>query len=497
MFSILTKDREKQMIRVPYALFPDRNIDRIIGLVTAGMGEEVRKMYDLFPADRDEAAYRRGIFGDFKKADLTGIFEVFRSLLDEWADCREKKEKFGKSLQQCIWYIRETHAYVSALDVLRKELPAANPSSEGLKGLIAFLSDITENEEYRQFVDTVRSLYDELMSFRIKIAYTRDKFVISEGNGTGRYEEDLHSRFDCGKAVFRSPYLNNDLNTAEIEYETAKLLMKKHKEFADRAQAFYAGAGEYVNEDILILKNEVMFYIAYLKFITKMKESGYEFTSGETDGNRFSAYGLYDLALATAYNERGGEVVANDASLSDEESFFVITGPNQGGKTTFARSLGQLVYFYKMGLDVPAKKAVIPFFGRILTHFSVEESNATGRGKLVEELERLKPIMEDKETNAFIVINELFTTAAHLDACKMGEKVLKHLIAAGDRGAYVTHINELSTVDPAVVSLAAEIDENRNRTYKIVRKEAGEYVGTDALTVKYGLTYGQIKERLA
>ena len=34
------------------------------------------------------------------------------------------------------------------------------------------------------------------------------------------------------------------------------------------------------------------------------------------------------------------------------ERFFVLTGPNQGGKTTFARSLGQLVYFTRIGLDL-------------------------------------------------------------------------------------------------------------------------------------------------
>ena len=105
--------------------------------------------------------------------------------------------------------------------------------------------------------------------------------------------------------------------------------------------------------------------------------------------------------------------------------------------------------------------------------------------------------MEKREHNAFIVINELFTTAAHLDACVMGEKVLKYLIGEGAKGAYVTHLNELSEADGAVVSLTAELDENLNRTFKIARKAAREYVGTNALTVKYGLTYEQIKERLA
>lgn len=496
MYSILTKDPEKLSVKVPYVLFSDLNIDRIIRLITAGLGEDVKKLYDLFPADAEEAAYRREIFADIKKDGVAEIFSRFQDILGEWADCREKKEKFDLSLQQCVWYIREVHAYISAVELLKEKLPESNPESEGMKALLKFLNEYTGTEEYQSLKGTVNALYDELMGFRVKITYTRDKFVITEGSGTGAYQEALGEHFDCKDVSFKNPYLNG-VETADIEYETAKLLMKKNKAFAEWAEAFLVNAKEYVREEILLLKKEVSYYTAYYKFMNDMKKRGLSFTAGETEGDKFSIYGLYDLALACAYSENGGNVVPNDAELKEGENFFVVTGPNQGGKTTFARSLGQLIFFYKMGLDVPAKKATLPYFSTLLTHFSVEESNATGRGKLVDELERLKPIMEKRETNAFIVINELFTTAAHLDACVMGEKVLKYLIGEGAKGAYVTHLNELSKADGAVVSLVAEVDENLQRTFKIARKEAREYVGTNALTVKYGLTYEQIKERLA
>ena len=496
MFSILTKDDSKLSLKVSYTLLSDLNIDRILGLVTAGLGDEARKLYGVFPADEEEAGYRRAIFRDIKKDGVAQFFWDFQDILDEWSECAEKKEKFDVSFQKCVWYIREVHAYISAVELLNEKLSAADPESEGMRSLVSLLKEYTGSEDYQSLKGTVNALYDELMSFRVKITYTRDKFVVTEGTGTGAYQESLYEHFDCKGTPFKSPFLN-DINASEIEYETAKLLMKKNKAFAEWAEAFYSNAKEYVKEEILLLRKEVTFYTAYYRFMTEMQKRGYVFTAGVTEGEKFSVYGLYDLALACAYSENGNVVVPNDAELKEGENFFVVTGPNQGGKTTFARSLGQLVFFYKMGLDVPAKKATLPFFGSLMTHFSVEESNATGRGKLMDELERLKPIMEKREENAFVVINELFTTAAHLDACQMGEKVLKYLVGEGAKGAYVTHLNELSKADNSVVSLAAELDENLNRTYKIVRHEAREYVGVDALTVKYGLTYGQIKERLA
>ena len=434
---------------------------------------------------------------DIKKEGVADIFEAFQDKLDEWSACKEKKEKFDLSLQQCVWYVREVYAYISAVELLKDRLPATNPESEGMKGLLSLLDEYTGSEDYQSLKQTVTALYEELMEFRVKIIYTREKFVITEGTGRGEYQEALTKNFDVKDAVFKNPFLN-DINASEIEYETAKLLMKKNKAFAEWVEAFWVNAKEYVNEDILLLKKEVTFYTAYYRFMTDMQKNGHVFTAGVTEGDKFSVYGLYDLALACAYSVNGdNEVIPNDAELKEGESFFVVTGPNQGGKTTFARSLGQLVFFYKMGLDVPAKKATLPYFGSLMTHFSVEESTATGRGKLVDELERLKPIMDQREASSFIVINELFTTAAHLDACQMGEKVLKYLISEGAKGTYVTHLNELTEVDPAVVSLAAKLDENLNRTFKIIRKEAQEYVGVDKLTEKYGLTYGQIKERLA
>lgn len=496
MFSLLTKDESKVQERVSYALLADLNINRILNLVTAGKGDEVRKLYGTFPADEEDTAYRRAVFADIKKAGVADIFDEFQDTLKDWAAIKEKKEKFDLSLQKCIWYVREVHAYISAVELLKEKLPATNPEFEGMKGLLLLIDEYTGSEDYQSLKQTVYALYDELMEFRVKVIYTRDKFVITEGTGKGAYQEALTANFDCKDTPFKNPFLN-DINTSEIEYETARLLMKKHKAFAEWVEAFLVNAKEYVREEFLLLNKEVTFYTAYYRFMTEMQKNGHVFTAGVTEGDKFSVYGLYDLALACAYSDNGNNVIPNDAELKEGENFFVVTGPNQGGKTTFARSLGQLVFFYKMGLDVPAAKATLPYYGSLMTHFSVEESSATGRGKLVDELERLKPIMEQDNADSFVVINELFTTAAHLDACVMGEKVLKHLIGEGARGVYVTHLNELSKADKSVVSLAAQLDENLNRTFKIIRKEAEEYVGIDALTTKYGLTYEQIKERLA
>ena len=188
------------------------------------------------------------------------------------------------------------------------------------------------------------------------------------------------------------------------------------------------------------------------------------------------------------------EVIANDCNLQKDERFFVITGANGGGKTTYARMIGQILYFAKMGLLVPCEKAGVPNYTTILSHFSNDESEMSGKGKLVEELTRLKPMMQEKWSGSFVILNELFTTAATWDAGIMGQKVLDYFMSHDCYGIYVTHIQSLAKERNGLVSLVAELaDDHHTRSFKITRKPASEAEYEDSLITKYNMTENQMK----
>ena len=104
--------------------------------------------------------------------------------------------------------------------------------------------------------------------------------------------------------------------------------------------------------------------------------------------------------------------------------------------------------------------------------------------------------MADHQKGTFVIINELFTTAASYDAEIMGRDVLKHFIELGCMGIYVTHLKELTTVGDGVVSLRATLGEDNIPSFKIVRGEADDSACAESVVNKYRLTYEQLKERL-
>ena len=492
-FSILDphgRGREKKDLP---AYFRDLNLETVLDELALNWGSAVRELYHYLPETAEDESYRRAVFGDVKKDGVFRALEAFVRRMDEAEGLRREKEKVPGKLQRSVWQVREAEVRCAAAVELMEALEGEELSSEGMLAFRDFLRERLCAPEETETREKVSGIMKKIRAFRMVITYEKDRIRVAPGTAPGEYAP-LRKE---GSGLLKNPFAANPMLT-ELEAACLEILTKKDPEFFRELRKVSEQIGDRRNPLADRFRKEIVFYLSFAAFRREMEGLGFSFAvPSVSDSRPLQARGLYDLALACVFRREGKKVVANDFAYREGERFFVLTGPNQGGKTTFARSLGQLVYFARIGLDVPAAEANVPFFKDIQSHFSVEESVETGRGKLKEELERLAPMMEEKRHGTFVVINELFTTAASCDALVMGRRVLEHFIRLGCAGIYVTHLKELAGAHENAVSLRALLDENRVPTYVIRRGEAEDVLCAENRVAKHRLTYEQLKERLS
>lgn len=495
-FSVLDLEQPESMDASRAGFLWDLNLNQIIDTIQMHSPQyDISKMYYRFPSDQACGEYRRKIYEDIKQAEVFECFRLFSGEMRKAAAAARCRDKAGTELQRSAWHASAAHGYCGAVSALQTALAEKKLRSEGLRRLSEYLAEYTGQEAFLKCREEAASIQQMIEELHLILEIEDNRVVITRGKRSGTYER-LLGHGETARAL--TPFLGNPGMTP-LEEAVFEAFRKKEPELFNRIEAFAERCPSYEEDTILRLEQEIQYYLAFFRFEEKMKEQGFEFCAPDkvSDG-AMEAAGLYDLALACVNCTRGKPVVSNDFAYREGERFFVVGGPNQGGKTTFARSLGQLVYFAGMGLDVPAARAGIPYFSGLLTHFSVEESLGSGKGKLKEELLRLAPMMQEEAAGAFVIINELFTTAAHYDGCIMGKRVLNHFIGKGCMGVYVTHLRELGEGIEGVAPLTAMLDgsQERKRTYKISR-ERMEGVGyAEDIVNKYGLTYRALHQRL-
>lgn len=495
--SILDLDEPENTNVSRPGFFGDLNLNQIADMIQMQSPRyDILKMYYRFPLDEACAEYRRRIYEDIKRAEIYESLQAFSEEMRKAAAAADCREAVRAGLQKQAWHVSAVYRYCAAVSGLREALAGKKLRSEGLRRLSEYLEEYTGRETFQKCREEAEVIHRMREELHLTLEIEDNRIVITRGKGKGAYGE----AFGYGRGTGKLPPFSGGPEMSSLEEAVFDAFRRKNPELFDRIEDFGERCSVYEEPVVLRLEQEIQYYLAFRRFEEMMTDRGFSFCTPErARGRSMEAAGLYDLALACANFSRGRPVVSNDFAYQDGESFFVVGGPNQGGKTTFARSLGQLVYFAGMGLDVPAAQAEVPYFSALLTHFSVEESLGSGRGKLKEELTRLAPMMKEQAEGAFVIINELFTTAAHYDGCVMGKRVLEHFIGKGCMGIYVTHLKELGSSVEGAAALTAMLDgsQERRRTYKISREKMGDVGYAEDIVRKYGLTYPELSRRLA
>ena len=248
-------------------------------------------------------------------------------------------------------------------------------------------------------------------------------------------------------------------------------------------------------------EREIHFYLAYLDYIRPLRAAGLDFCYPHVaqSSKAISATETFDLALARKLVSEGKPIVRNDFRMDGPERIFVISGPNQGGKTTFARTFGQVHHLASIGCLVPGTAARLvllrPAVRALRAKRGPHQPSWQARGRSDHGSVRC---CNRQRANSIVIMNEIFTSTTLSDARFLGEKILRQIMQLDVLCVYVTFVDELASLGKSIVSLVSTIvPENPvERTYKVTRGPADGLAYALAIAEKHNLTYDRLRRRV-
>jgi DNA mismatch repair protein MutS len=487
------------------AFVTDLHLDQIVDAV-AGDREEHDLLTGLFYQrilDIGTLQYRHEVFRDLEDP---GLFETAERFAEQMRQVRShlfQLQKMQSGHQREGWFLDAAAIYCEAVRSLASNLASRPIASRGLLAFRDFLASYVASAEFAGLASDTTDRKDDLAQVMYQVRIKGLRVEVSRYHGEADYSaeiEQIFERFQQGAVKdYRIKYRFSPGMShvgAQIIDLVARLFSEEFSALADYCRRYAA----FLDPAVRQFERDLQFYLAYLDYIKPMRSAGLSFCLPEltADSKEIFASDTFDLALAAKLVPRGAPVVCNEFHLSDPERIIVISGPNQGGKTTFARTFGQLHHLASTGCPVPGSAARLFLADQILAHFEREEDIANLSGKLEDDLIRIQKILLTATPSSIVIMNEIFTSTTLSDARFLGGKVLEKVIELDLLCVYVTFIDELASLGPSVVSMASTIvpDNPAERTYKVVRKQADGLAYALALAGKRRVTYGQLRGRI-
>jgi DNA mismatch repair ATPase MutS len=385
---------------------------------------------------------------------------------------REKKQYWGLSGGTPSYLLSRSVSALSVfVEMLRQlrhaaETHAGRFKSTGFTTLLATLREELDDE----YLSTVEAHLARLKS--------RHGVLISArlGNGNASTGYALRKPNDDGR-----PWLRRLLARGPAAYtfhinERDEAGAQAVSELRDRGINIVANAVAQSNDHILsffrTLRTELAFYVGCLNLHDRLSTKGEPICFPlpvPCAERRFAVRGLYDVCLALKLE---GRVVGNEVD-ADGGDLVMITGANQGGKSTFLRSAGLSQLMMQCGMFVPARSYCANLSTGVYTHYKREEDTTMRAGKFEEELERISAIVDCLAPDSLVLLNESFQSTNEREGSEIGRQIVEALLESRVKVFVVTHMYDLAggfhrKNMANAVFLRAERRDDGARTFKVI-----------------------------
>ncbi len=515
--------------------------------------KEIQQFFTRLVQDPEVIRYRLDILDDLLRSpELVERLTDLLPALDSLSHFSFVSERALNALHEVTWRIGELQNIVDCVEGIGETLDKLvdHLKSEGFRDLTVEIRNIRESLVYQKVVKELPDLLSRLRScvsitigvnldarmrpVQATLLSIHDKPFTSQSLLTKLFGKSLgnegiaplHSvppRVVSGQYAFLiDPELGYAVEPMMVPLfaDLAKILEKTTIPVANKLKQY----AELQSQLLISLLPGLIFYLGAVRFIQSLQSLGLPLCRPEIApavervcqvGESYNANLALRCAGTVGNQNAAAAITKNDIPIGPDGRILILTGPNQGGKTTYMQGVGILQVLAQVGCFVPGTQARVSPVTNILTHFPLEEKPETEAGRFGEEAMRMGKLFEQVTRSSLVLLNESLSSTNPGESLYLAQDLVRILRRVGARAIYSTHLHELGSRSAelnlsvkgeseiiSVVSSPVDGDLSNplvevERTYKIeIRPPLGQSYARE-IAARYGISYEQLEEDLS
>lgn len=503
--------------------------------------------------DPDTIRYRQDVMADLRaQPRLATALRELLPLLDELALFSYRHAGGGTSLHEVVARAGELELLVEAVHRLQQAFAAVTPplQSTAFIRLRDHIESLLADTEFQQLVDKLPPLLAQLRtSASITIGVNLDQHLrpeeaillavndyrfsestlldrlLGKGAGDGKGIAPLHtppmisrsSGMITGAMPMPGPAKRADPMLEPLFRDLSDVLEKVTQPIAHELKKYVQLNGRF----LVSMRPDILFFVHALALIDRLAEAGMPWRRPEIAASAArvcQVSGAYNVQLAIQRLHGDDEcplperIIANDIEMGEDGRIAILTGPNQGGKTTYMQSVGQVQVLAQLGLPIPGTAGRVSPVDAIYTHYPTEERLERGTGRFGDEAQRIRAIFEKVTPTTLLLLNESLASTHPGESLYLAREIVRALRQIGLRALFTTHLHDLAGAvdeinattpgDSDVFSLVASpieepLETEPHYSYQVRRMPPVGRSYAENIAARYGISSDQLQDLLA